>query len=79
MSPRVAIEEAIDGEFKFFVEASEHTAYASGWLPASFGEDAVVFFPEFIFVEAAPDGIFLDVEDEFGGALFELDDIGFDD
>jgi len=43
------------------------------------GEDAVVLDPELVFVEAPPDRVFFDVEDEFGFAVFELDNFGLDD
>ena len=79
VSPGVAVEEAVDGEAVLFVESVEHSADASGWLTRAFGEDAVMLFPESVFVEALPDGIFFDMEDEVCFDIFELDNFWFAD
>lgn len=79
VSPGVAVEEAVDGEVVLFVESVEHSADASGGLSGAFGEDAVVLFPESVFVEALPDGVFFYMEDELCFYIFELDDFWFAD
>lgn len=38
-----------------------------------------MLFPEAVFVEALPDGVFFDMKDEVCFDIFELDDIGFAD
>ncbi len=38
-----------------------------------------MLFPEAVFVEALPDGVFFDMEDELGFDIFELDDFRFAD
>ena len=79
VSPGVAVEEAVDGEVVLFVESVEHSADASGGLTGAFSEDAVVLFPEAVFVEALPDSVFFYMEDELGFDIFELYDFWFAD
>jgi hypothetical protein len=61
------------------VEPVEHAADAAGRLAAAVGQQAVVLPPELVFVEPAPDGVLLDMEDELRVARLELDDVGLDD
>ena len=43
------------------------------------GEDAVVLAPELVLVEAAPNRVLFDMQDELRAALLELHDLRFDD
>ena len=61
------------------MHTAQEAAHAAGGLSAAVGDDAVVLLPEAVLVEAAPDGVFFDVQDEFRLALFELDDVGLAD
>src|ERR1700722_8088594 len=79
MPPRIAIEEADDGELEFAAEALEEPADAARGLAAAVGENAVLFFPEAVFIEAVPDRSLFDVENEIRLAFLKLYDIGFDD
>ena len=54
-------------------------AHAARRLAAAVGQDAVVLLPESVFVEAAPDRVLFDVQDELGSALLELHDVRLDD
>src|SRR2546430_8087678 len=58
MPPRVAIEQADDVELGFLAESLEQTSHAARRLAAAVRENAIVFFPESIFVEAVPDRSF---------------------
>ena len=77
--PRVVIEQAVDRKFQLVVQTIEHSAHPARRLTGAVGENTVVLLPEFILVEPLPDGAFFDVEDKFGVALFELNDIRLDD
>ena len=76
VSPGVVIEQAIDRQLQLVVQAIEHPPHAARRLAAAVRQDAIVLLPEFVFVEAPPDRVFFDVQDELGVALFELDHSG---
>ena len=77
--PGVAVEQAVDGQVVLLVEAVEQAADAAGGLAGALGEDAVVLFPEAVLVEALPDGVLFDVQDEVGLDVLELEDVGLAD
>ena len=61
------------------MQAVQHTTNAAGRLTSAMCQYAIVFPPEFILVESPPNRVFLDMQDEFCGALFEQHDILLDD
>jgi hypothetical protein len=61
------------------MQAMQHSPYAPRRLAASMRENAIVGFPEFVFVEPAPDCVLFDVQYELRGVFLELHDFGFDD
>src|SRR6185436_5843073 len=77
--PRVVIQQAIHRQLQLVMEAVQHATNAAGRLTSSMCQDAVVFAPESILVEAPPNRVFLDMKDEFCSVLFELHDVLFDD
>src|SRR5690606_22914116 len=79
VSPRIAIEQAIDRQLELIVQAPQQPTHAARRLAAALGQDAVVLLPEAILVEARPDRAFLDVQDELRVALAELDHARLDD
>src|SRR5262249_38918560 len=78
MPPGIAIEKADDGKFEFLIESLQKAAAPARRLSGSMGQNAVVLFPETIFVEAIPDRAFFDMQHEFGLAFLELNHIRFD-
>src|SRR5258706_2682578 len=77
MPPRVAIEQADDVELRLLAESLEQTAHAARRLAAAVSENAIVLFPESIFVEAVPDGSLFDMQHKVGVNLLELNNIAF--
>src|SRR5690606_13191134 len=69
MPPGVAVEQAINRQAEFLVQPPQQAADAARRLAGALGEDAVVLLPEAVLVEAAPDRVLFDVEDELGFAL----------
>src|SRR5262245_2136207 len=60
------------------MKTMQHTTNTAGWLTSAMCQDAVVFSPEFILVESPPNRVLFDMQDEFRGVLFELDNVLFD-
>ena len=79
VSPRIVIEQAVDGQLQFVVQPVQHAPHAARRLAAAVSQDAVVLFPEFVLVEPPPHRVLFDVQDELGGVLLELHDLGLDD
>src|SRR5439155_27259129 len=77
--PRVAIEQAINRQAVLFVEAPEQPSHAARRLAGALRQNAIVFLPKPVFVEAAPDRAFFDVEHEIRVNFFELKDVFLDD
>ena len=77
MPPRVAIQKTNDRQPKFGIQSLKKSTNATRWLAGAFGQNAVVLFPEAIFVESTPHRVFFDVKHKICFALHELDDIGF--
>ena len=66
VSPGIVIEQAIDGQIQFIVQAIQQASHAARRLPATVRQDTVIVSPELVFVEPAPDRIFFHMQDEFG-------------
>ena len=79
VSPWVVIEQAIDREIEFVVEAIEQASNTARRLSTTVGENALVLLPELILIEALPDRVLFNVEDKLGIAFFELDHFWLDD
>ena len=75
MSPRVAIQQADDGELQLLVQPLQQPAAAARGLARAVGEDAVVLILELVIVEEVQDSAILHVEDELGFELPEMDEV----
>lgn len=79
VSPRIVVQEAEYRQFVFIVQSMEHASDASRWLAGAVRDDALVFFPESVFIEALPNRSLFDMQDEFGFAFFDAHTVRFDD
>ena len=79
MPPWVAVEQAVHRQPKFFVQSTQQAAHSARWLTTAFGQDAIVLLPEAILVEATPNGVLLNMQNELGITLLELDHVWFHD
>src|SRR5258706_10418512 len=77
MPPRVAIEQADDVELRLLAESLEQASHPARRLAAAVSENAIVLFPESIFVEAVPDGSLFDMQHKVRVDLLELNDVAF--
>ena len=75
MPPRVTIQKTNDRQSKFGVQSLQESTNATRWLSRAFGQNAVVLFPEAIFVESTPHRVFFDVKDEVRLTLHKLNHI----
>ncbi len=62
--PRIVIQQAVDRQLQFVVHAVQQAPHAARRLTAAVRQDAVVLPPELVFIEAPPDRVFFDMQDE---------------
>ena len=79
ISPGVIIRQHVDGQVQLVVQTIQQASHAAGRLPPAVRQQAIVFAPKIIFVEAGPDRRLLDMQHKLGLAILELDHIRFDD
>ena len=68
VSPRIVIQQAIDGQLQLVVQAVQEPPHAARRLAAAVRQNALVLAPELVLVEPLPDRVFFDVQDELGRA-----------